>query len=179
MENIKTFIEEFLEAEAETTHSMRQPNLDQYNNALQKMNHYCVESLYNTFGLVPLQVLDDQEYYEKWSTKKYPNPRHLYKISRYEDKIYGSVYVAYVSEKNPDDEIFLYGVCIFVTEIKGGLKIIKKYSFGDSMRIKDKFEAGVGLNDISFETLGKPVAIERYKEPKDDEDAMEHYLMDV
>ena len=41
MKTIKTFIENFLQAEAETTFLMRQPNLENYNTALEKMNAYC------------------------------------------------------------------------------------------------------------------------------------------
>lgn len=179
MQTIKNFITQFLQAEAETTFLMRQPNLENYNNALQKMNAYCVESLQNKFGLIPLNELDEPEYYEKWSTKKHPNPRHIYKISQYHDKTYNDVYVVYVSEKNPDDEIFQYGMSLFITIISDELKIIRNYSFGDAMRIKDKFEAGQGFSDISFKTLKKPIAIERYQKPEDDKDAMDHYEADI
>lgn len=179
MKEVKEFITRFLQAEAETTFLMRQPNLKNYNNALQKMNAYCVEPLQNKFGLVTLNELDEPEYYEKWSTKKHPNPRHIYKISQCHDEIYNDVYVVYVSEKNPDDEIFQYGMCLFITIINDELKIIRNYSFGDAMRVKDKFEAGQGFSDISFKTLKKPIAIERYQKPEDDKDAMEHYEMDI
>lgn len=47
------------------------------------------------------------------------------------------------------------------------------------LRIKDKFETGRGLADISFETLKKPIAIERYMKPEDDKDAMEHYEINI
>ncbi|WP_234109217.1 hypothetical protein [Chryseobacterium sp. R2A-55] len=179
MKTIKTFIENFLQAEAETTFLMRQPNLENYNNALEKMNAYCVESLQNKFGLIPLTELDEPEYYEKWSAKKHPNPRHIYKISQYQNETYNDVYVVYVSEKNPDDEIFQYGWSLFVTSLKDELKIIRNYSLGDAMRVKDKFEVGQGVTDISFKTLKKPISIERYQKPEDDDDAMEHYEMDV
>ncbi|WP_165850835.1 hypothetical protein [Chryseobacterium sp. 5_R23647] len=45
--------------------------------------------------------------------------------------------------------------------------------------MKDKFEGGQGLEDISFNTLKKPINIERYLEPVADEDGMEHYLKDI
>ncbi|MBX2950372.1 MAG: hypothetical protein KF704_13920 [Crocinitomicaceae bacterium] len=179
MKTIKTFIENFLQAEAETTFLMRQPNLENYNNALEKMNAYCVESLQNKFGLIPLTELDEHEYYEKWSAKKHPNPRHIYKISQYQNETYGDVYIAYVSGSNPNGLFFLYGECVFITTINGELKIVKNYTFGDDMLVKKKFETPQGLPDISFETLKKPVAIERYQKPEDDDDAMEHYEMDI
>lgn len=179
MEKIKKLIGEFLKSEAETIYLMRQPNIEAYNNSLQKMNDFCVESLYNKFGMIPLRELDDQEYYDKWSKKKYPSKRHIYKISHYKDAKYGDVYVVYISERNPDDEIFLYGECLFVANINNEFKIIKNYTFGDDMSVKDKFQANQGLKDVSFETLEKPINIERYLEPLDDKDAMEHYLNNI
>ncbi len=179
MEEIKNFVINFTKQEAETIYLMRQPNLETYNMALQKMNDYCVSLLHNKFGMIPLMELDDQEYYDTWSKKKYPNTRHIYKISHYKEDSYGDVYVVYISERNPNDEIFLYGKCLFVTNINDNLKIIKSYSFGDEMLVKDKFEGGQGLKDISFKTLKKPIHIERYLEPSDDKDGMEHYLKNV
>lgn len=29
--------------------------MEQYNTALEKMNNYCIESLHNKFGMLPLQ----------------------------------------------------------------------------------------------------------------------------
>ncbi len=179
MEEIKNFVISFTKQEAETIYLMRQPNLETYNMALQKMNNYCVESLHNKFGMIPLMELDDQEYYDTWSKKKYPNPRHIYKISHYKEDSYGDVYVVYLSTGNPIVEIFTYGTCLFITKINNNLKIIKKYVFGNEMLVKDKFEGGQGLEDISFKTLKKPILIERYLEPLDDKDGMEHYLKNV
>jgi hypothetical protein len=179
MEEIKIFVNSFTKQEAKTTSLRRHPNLEVYNNALQEMNNYCVESLHNTFGMVPLKRIYDQEYYDKWSKKKDASPRHLYKISHYKNDIYDDVYVAYVSERNPSDEIFLYGECLFVARINNELKIIKNYTFGDELLVKDKFEANQGLENISFETLSNPINIVRYMAPDDDEDGMEHYLQDI
>jgi hypothetical protein len=179
MEYIKNFINEFLKAEASASDAMIKPNLDDYNAKLAIMKKFVVKELENTFGMLPRTELWDNDLYEEWKNASPRNPRNIFKISHYIDKIYKDVYVAYISERNPDDEIFLYGMCLFVAYINNDLKIVKKYSFGDSLRIKDKFEAGIGLDDISFETLKKPAAIERYKEPVDDQDAMEHYLMDI
>ncbi len=179
MEEIKNFVISFTKQEAEAIYLRRQPNLDEYNNALKTMNNYCVEALHDSFGMIQKTELYNQEYYDTWSKKKNPNPRHIYKISHYKEDSYGDVYVVYISERNPNDEIFLYGKCLFVTNINDNLKIIKSYSFGDEMLVKDKFEGGQGLEDISFKTLKKPILIERYLEPLDDKDGMEHYLKNV
>ena len=179
MEEIKKFVINFTKQEAETIYLMRQPNLETYNKELQKMNDYCINSLHNKFGMIPLMELDDQEYYDTWSKKKYPNTRHIYKISHYIDDIYGDVYIVYLSLGNPLDEIFSYGDCLFITKINEGLSIIKTYLFSSDVGRKKKFELTRGLEDISFKTLKKPIHIERYLEPLDDKDGMEHYLKNI
>lgn len=179
MEDIKNFVKSFSLQEAETIYLRRQPNMEQYNNALKKMNDYCVESLHNKFGMLPLQKLDDKKYYNQWSKKKYPNPRYLYKISHYKNVSYGDVYVVYVSERAPMDNMFGYGDCLFVTKINDELKIVKDYAFGDEMMSKKKFDISLGFEDISFATLKELVEVGRYMEPEDDNDAKEHYLMEI
>jgi hypothetical protein len=179
MEEVKSFINAFLKAEAEASDASITPNLEDYNKKLSFMNSFCVEELHNKFGMIPSEELEDEEFYESWEDADSSNTRHLYKISHYKDDKYDDVYVVYISERNPNDEIFLYGKCLFVAKIDNQIKIIKSYSFGDEMLVKDKFEGGQGLEDISFKTLKKPVKIERYLEPVDDEDGMEHYLKDI
>ncbi|MCD0478075.1 hypothetical protein LPB90_06380 [Chryseobacterium sp. LC2016-29] len=179
MEEIKEFVINFTKQEAETIYLRRQPDLENYNKALQVMDDYSDESLHDTFGMIKLIQLYDQEYYEKWGGEKYPNTRHIYKISHYKDDKYGDVYLVYLSTGNPRDGIFTYGACLFLAKVDNRLKFIRKYIFGDEMLVKDKFEGGQGLEDISFNTLKKPINIERYLEPADDEDGMEHYLKDI
>lgn len=179
METIKTFIQNFLQAEATASEASIKPDLEDYNQKLEIMNSFCVPELHNKFGMIPLTEPDSDEFYERWAKAKPRNPRDVYKISHYEEKNYGAVYVAYVSGKNPSGMFSLYGECVFVATINEELKIVKNYTFGDDMLIKKKFETPQGLADISFETLQKPIAIERYLKPEDDEDAMEHYEMDI
>lgn len=178
MEEVKNFISAFLKTETEASDASIKPNLEDYNNKLNFMNSFCVEELYNKFGMIPQNELESDEFYETWKDAELSKIRHIYKVSYYKDDRYGDVYVVYISEKNPDDEIFLYGECLFITDIDNEMKIIKNYTFGDD-RGKDKFMANQGLKDISFNTLKKPINIERYLEPVDDEDGMEHYLKDI
>ncbi|WP_300487868.1 hypothetical protein [Flavobacterium sp.] len=179
MEEIKKFIDEFFKAEVVATEASVKPSLEYYNEKLDLMNSFCIKELHNKFGLIPLKELDSEDFYERWANAKPRNPRYIYKISYYQDDVYGDVYVGYISGKNPNDMFLLYGESIFITKINGELKIVKNYTFGDDMLVKKKFETAQGLKDISFETLKKPVMIERYKEPEDDDDAMEHYLADI
>lgn len=179
METIKTFIQNFLQAEATTSDALVKPNLEDYNQKLETMNSFCVPELHNKFGMVHRTELWDEDFYEDWKDAPPQNPRNIYKISKYQDENLGAIYVVYVSGKNPIASIYRYGECVFVSAISNELKIIKSYTFGDRMKIKKKFEAPAGRTDISFETLQKPIAIERYIPPTHDKDGMEHYEMDI
>lgn len=179
MEKIKTFIEEFLTAEALASSALVKPDLDDYNNKLSIMNSFCVEELQNMFGMLPLTELWDDDLYEEWKDVDMVNPRNIYKISHYKSEIYDDVYVVYVSPNNPDNMIFLYGESLFVAKINDELKIIKRYVFGDEMLVKSKFENGLGLEGITFKILKSPIEIERYMAPTHDKDGMEHYLSDI
>ncbi|RZJ48431.1 MAG: hypothetical protein EOO44_21105 [Flavobacterium sp.] len=179
MEEVKNFINAFLKTEIEASDASIKPNLEDYNKKLNFMNSFCVEELHNKFGMIPHKELKSEEFYERWKDADPSNARHIYKISHYKDDKYGDVYVVYISEINPDNEIFLYGECLFVANISNELKVLKNYTFGDELLIKSKFEASQGLEDISFKTLKKPIHIERYIEPVDDKDGMEHYLRNI
>lgn len=179
MEATKEFIENFIKQEAQTIYLRRQPNLEAYNEALQKMNDYCVQSLHNKFGMLPLSKLDNKKYYTQWSNKKSPNARHLYKISHFKNDKYSDVYVAYLSERAPMDNMFGYGDCLFITKVNDDFKIIKTYAFGSEMMSKKKFDISLGSEDISFELLSPFVETKRYQKPEDDEGAMEHYQKDI
>lgn len=179
METIKTFVEHFLQAEATAGNALVKPNLEDYNQKLEIMNNFCVPELHNKFGMVHRTELWDEDFYEDWKDSPPQNPRNIYKISQYQDGNLGEVYVVYLSGKNPIAGIYRYGQCVFVSNINDELKIIKSYTFGDRMKIKKKFEAGMGLTAISFDTLQKPISIERYMPPSKDKDGMEHYEMDI
>ncbi len=179
MEAIKTFVENFLQAEATAGDALVKPNLEDYNQKLEIMNRFCVPELHNKLGMMPLSELWDDDFYEEWIDAPPVCPRYLYKISHYHDEKYGDVYVAYVSARNPNGIFFIYGTSFFVTKINDELKVVKDYTFGDDMLIKKKFQIGIGLADVSFETLQKPIAIKRYMPPTHDKDGMEHYEMGI
>lgn len=177
-EEVKNFISTFLKSEVEASDASIAPNLDDYNQKLNFMNSFCVEELSNKFGMIPQNKLESDEFYERWKNADSANMRNIYKISCYQNEKYGEVYIAYLSLRNPK-RILTYGNCLFVTRIDGNLKIVKSYLFSGDVGKKEKFEFPKGLEDISFKTLKKPVKIERYLEPVDDEDGMEHYLKDI
>ena len=180
METIKTFVENFLQAEATASDALVKPNLEDYNQKLEIMNNFCVPELHNKFGMIPHTSLKSDDFYERWKNNPPVKPRIIYKISQYQDKNFGDVYVAYVSERNPNGMIFLYGECVFITAINKELKIVKSYVYGnDGMKKKSRFESSTGLQELAFKTLKKPIAIERYLPPTHDKDGMEHYEKDI
>jgi hypothetical protein len=179
MEEIRNFITAFLKAEVEASNASIQPNLEDYNQKLDFMNSFCVEELYNKFGMIPHNELKSEEFYERWKDADSANTRHIYKISHYTDDAHGDVYLVYLSLRNPIEEIFRYGDCLFVTKINEELRIIKTYLFSSEVGKTRKFEFPKGLEDISFKTLRKPLDIERYLEPLNDKDGMEHYLKNI
>lgn len=179
MEEVNNFLNEFLKAEATASDALVKPDLEDFNTKLAIMNRFCVEELQNKLGMIPRTELWEDDLYEEWKDAAPVQPRNVFKISQYKDQNYGDVYVAYVSPKNPNGRIFRYSECQFITKMDGELKIIKTYGFGDPMRIKKKFGTTLGVEDISFETLKNPIEIERYLPPQHDNDALEHYLMDI
>lgn len=179
MEEIKNFITEFANAEAAAGTASVKPDLTDFNKKLDFMNTFAHVELQNNFGLIPQTELDDADFYERWKNASPQKPRRIFKISHYKNDIYSEVYAVYTSSINPRDIIFSYGECLIVARINGVLQIIKRYAFGDPMNKKSKFKDGLGVEDLSNKKLKKPIAIERYMEPKHDIDGMEHYNRDI
>lgn len=99
-------------------------------------------------------------------------PRHLYKISHYENSRYGDLWACYVSIANPYNNITSIDDCFIVAEIDGELKIIAKFS-PDIDQPKWKFYGGD--RELKMNKLGKLLSVERIKEPVDDVWSMEQY----
>jgi hypothetical protein len=174
IDKVKAFILGFFKAETEALYKKGFPNLLAYNEALQHMNSFCVEALHNTFGLVPEDSLEEEEYYKKWAKNKYPNPRHLFKISEHKNRIHGSVFLVYASHRDPYADLFEYYNCLFVAPIENEFKIVRLYRFTDdtdssrgdkSWMPNEEYENK--YNKITFKNAGKLIGSERYLEPVD------------
>ncbi|WP_336691064.1 MULTISPECIES: hypothetical protein [unclassified Chryseobacterium] len=179
MKEIRNFIDTFLKTEIEASDASIKPDLEDYNKKLDFMNSFCVEELHNKFGMIPHNELKSEEFYERWKEVDSANKRNVYKLSHYKNDKYEDIYVVYLSLSNPINGIFRYGDCLFITRIDGNLKIVKQYLFSNDVGKKRKFKYPVGLEDISFDILKKPIHVERYLEPVNDKEAMEHYSKDI
>ncbi|MCT4615113.1 MAG: hypothetical protein N4A49_09605 [Marinifilaceae bacterium] len=178
MQEIENFINSFFEAEAESFFKRRTPDIEAFNQQLEKMNSFCIEDLHNSFGMVPLYKPKDEDYYKRWEGKKYPRTRNLNKISLYTNPLYGEIFLIYCSESNPFKDYSEYWDCLFVTKIEGKFKIIKRYYFTDDIDTtspeKIWFEHH-GIRELKFTNIGEYQKSWRYKEPKNCEYSMADY----
>ena len=88
------------------------------------------------------------------------------------------MYVVYTSSFLVDEEtaeILCMDFYYILLKIEGKYKVANhgNVDFDD----ESKWKEGQGI-DISINNLGKPVEIERYLEPEDDDDEMAKYLSD-
>lgn len=180
MNEIKEFIEAFFKIEATTSDAMLVPNLENYNRKLSEMNSFCIEEIKNTFGMTPMLSLESDEFYEDWKDTPFATLRHLFKITEYNNSKYGKLYAIYCSNVNPNPNKFRLFNCIFTSSIDGNLQIVKKYHFDDdSAMLNHKiWIEGLGLNDITFDTLGEFVKTERYLAPEHCEFSLADYNED-
>lgn len=183
---IKDFLNQFFQAELDAHNASRFPNLDAYNSKLDFMNSFCVEELYNTFGMIhetELEPLENYTEYQKYTSKI---PRHIFKISHYQNDRYGDIFVAYVSSQNPDNDWLELFISLFVGKINGEWKIIKKYVFAPDDYIKpidiphwsDELNLKEDEN-LNFKNVGKLISIERYLEPIHEEWGLKEYHKDI
>ena len=101
MKEVKEFVLEFFEKEAIAYDKLVKPNLEEFNAALKEMHTNVVPSMVGTLGMIELNKLKDDYFYEIYINEPPTVPRHLCKLSRYLDDTYGDVWVAYCSGTNP------------------------------------------------------------------------------
>jgi hypothetical protein len=184
---VKEFLNQFLQSEVKTIVAREYPDLQAMNDALDEMNSFCVKELHNKFGMIPQTELKSLEYYEECKDYPTPNPRHIFKISHYQNDRYGDVFVAYVSYQNPDIDWFKLFDAFFIGKIDEEWKIIKDYTFAPDDYIKPidiphwsdehNFDHNENLN---FKNVGKLISIERYLEPvNSDKWGLKEYYKDI
>lgn len=186
MEKIKTFIEMVFEKEQTAIYLQRdKDNIEKYNEFVEKeLNIYCEDSYnsriegkieFNIKGKIMSPFSD--RFYEQSKKSSYPTPRYLFKISEYTNKKYGIIWACYVSIPNPSSNIKKLTTCFLVTEIENNLKIIS-----DMMLSSDTYQwtfyGGDEDKSLRLHNLGRPLSIERYLEPSNDEWGLKEYLED-
>ncbi len=178
MQIVKEFINQFLNKEAECWTKRQLTNLDAFNQSIKTLYDMAIDELDQGLGIYYKKelVFDENPIIYK--------PRHLYKLSSYKNKIYGDIWVAYVSIKNPIGEPYkgLFSDGFIICEIENKLKIIGTMGVKlNSLTMKVMGWKGNVYNpsDLDIKKLGKFTATERYFEPNNrDNFSLTEYLKD-
>ena len=180
MKQIKTFLNQFVEVEAQANYLRLKPNLNDYNSAYEKMNTFLVKLLEGQMGLLKLEKLESEQFYNDYKDSEPFNTRKVYKISHYKHEKYKDVWVAYTSEINPFDDFNLMSEALFIIKEEDNYRIAKQYIYTDynTDGYEQSWESLQGYNDLTFSSLEDYINSERYEEPSDDEDSMKMYLED-
>lgn len=175
MEEIKNALLDFfrLEAEAQTKDSI--PDLEDYNNTVREMYSYTTRLLFEGLGVVLYDELQDEDYYEMYKDFPPNKPAILFKISHYKHAKYKDVWIGYSSINNPKAKTL--SAAYFVIKEEGKYLIAKRYSYTEFYTdgAKMQWEPGQGYSDLTFESLGELITIERYLEPDDYDNSLELY----
>ncbi|UPT69988.1 MAG: hypothetical protein M0D53_12715 [Flavobacterium sp. JAD_PAG50586_2] len=126
MEEIKAFLNDFLEAEVQAIKSRDIADLNDYNSKLDYMNSFVIDSVKNQFGMTPKHTLDSPQYYEKMKGAGNPDKRFVFRIDKFEQNE-RVIYKALVSERDPNG-LMIYADC-FIIEKRNSSKIIAKFFF--------------------------------------------------
>ncbi|AZA74962.1 hypothetical protein [Chryseobacterium indoltheticum] len=174
MEKIKEFLSFLFEREqVAIDYGNRKDDFEKYNVIAKEIKSY-MSDITVGFGVPVLEKPAPDFFYDEGAP--YPTPRHLYKISHYQNKDYGDLWACYVSIANPYNNITGIDDCFIVTEINGELKIVAKFG-PDIDQPKWKFYGGD--RELKINKLGKLLSIERIMEPIDDAWSMEQYNKEI
>ena len=99
MKQVKDFFLNFLAKEAECWTKLELDDLNAFNLAVSELYSMAIDDLDESLGILQSDKLDTEEISTNYK------PRHLYKLSSYKNKVYGDIWVAYVSSTNPRSEI--------------------------------------------------------------------------
>jgi len=188
MKNTIEFLENFLEVEKEAITASDIPDLENFNSKLEFMNEFLVDSLKNTFGMIPITELSDADYYER--VKDYPAPtkRHIFRIDEYKTGNNTTIYLCFISERTPDDWKEFHTLLI-LEKIEKKMLITSKFTFSDDETDSTKrFYFGGGEKNfmtiikdkylLNKKVLGTLIKVNRLLEPAQDEESMIGYNSD-
>ena len=178
MKKAKEFILKFLDKESECWTNLELADLNVFNNSVKELYEMATDNMDESLGILQREKLDEED-----SPISY-KPRHLFKLSEYKNKIYGDIWVAYVSIINPRREInksvFLEG--FIIGEIGNELKIIGKMIINtnrSNMKVEGWKSSVYNPSDLDINKLGEFISTERYFEPGNRDDfSLEEYLKD-
>ena len=176
MERIKQFMDFLLKKEQEAIYAGKiKAEFEKYNALATEIKSY-MNDITVGFGLPILERPKPDMLYKE--NPDYPNLRHLFKISEYENDHYGRIWACYVSVPNPNEKIKKISDCFLVAEVEGNLKIITKMGAEPDTN-KWTFYGGDEDKSLRLHSLGTPLKIERYVEPVSNDDwSLKEYLKD-
>ena len=128
MKKIQNFLENFLDAEVDSSNKYRVPNLEAYNAAVDKMANFTTDEMKYAFG-GKLISLRSEKAYER--VRNYPDsiPRYIYRIDEYISQAGTPLFACYLSESSPDDDWFEYHTLLLIEETDNKLCIIASFTF--------------------------------------------------
>lgn len=177
MENIKKFLNDFFEAEANALNATIRPDLDFARKEADIMYGYCIKELYNQMDVVPPLAPYTTAEYEDFKNFPPANKRQLFKISHYNNPKYTDLFIVYVSKIAPKSNRLKIGSALFVATINDELKIVRSFFFGGDSEVP-VWNPSSGDREVSFDTAGKLIGIERILEPKNDPFSIQEYKED-
>lgn len=178
MKQVKEFILRFLVKEAECWSRLHLNDLGAFNQCIRELYAMAIDDLDEGLG-----IFEEDELTEEENPIIY-KPRHLYKLSSYKNQIYGEIWVAYVSIKNPivepDKNRLTDG--FIISQIENEFKIIGTMGIklnSATMAVMGWKGSVYNPSDLNIKKLGKFVEAERYFEPTNrDNFSLEEYLRD-
>jgi hypothetical protein len=174
MQNIKQFIENFIQTEYEAKALSWQSDIDAFNKALEKMDNFLCDDLKGRFGMRKKEKPEPKEFYDQVNQippKK--QSRYIFRI----DKIGGefNCHCVYVSQLGLMQKC--YSTALLVKEIEGKLTVFSRFTWGHGRPEKPKKHFyNSGGENINYKELKPIVETLRILAPEDDEESMEMYL---
>jgi len=178
MKEAKEFILKFFAKEVETWTKYQSGDSDLFKKSVEEFYGMAIDDLDESLGILKTSQV------KKEDKPMVYQPRYLFKLSAYKNKIYDDVWVAYASIKNPiskaKESVISHG--FIIAEIEGELKIIGTmmiYKNRSTMKIEGWRESMYNPSDLDISNFGEFVAVERYSEPGDYDDfSLKEYLKD-
>ncbi|WP_445432793.1 hypothetical protein [Chryseobacterium indoltheticum] len=178
MERIKEFFRSLFEKEKEAIYySGYKEKLDEYNSLVKELNKNVVNEMPPLMRLHETPPYSERFYKEIKEFDEPITPRHLYKITHYQNGTYGDLWACFVSVDNPGiGQTKILHSCFIVTLIDDDLKIVAQFN---PDRDTGKWAFVGGDRELKMYKLGKLLSIERYLEPVNDDWGIEQYNKDI
>ena len=175
MEQQKNFALNFLNKEAECWTKSELNDIEDFNQSVKQIYSLGTNDMDEAFGIFEEDELDNEENPTKYK------PGYLFKLSLYRNEIYGNIWVAYTSYKNPRNEPHKSGInrAFIISLIDSHLKVIGLMSVALSeseMKPVGWSKSIYNPSNLDINNLGEFVTTERYNEPFDDGFSLQDYL---